>query len=663
MQKILIFLVMLALIITSCKPLTEPAPAPEVHLDQIEAVEEEYQDPVIQKNVTDDSGKAMFEDPSTNEEVEITVVDSEGETLSEMEVVYKHGKSFEYEVFLVLDSKGNLVAADFYLHNSQHTIEVIPGVIQPINPDKAKALAGYMNDMKMVSKSTYLETIPGSELRTRINNLGKVTNLMIAILKAIPGFAPIIMAGVSLMNEYVEISAEAFPYEESQWDMYEVYDADLGYHQYVFVESQPPVMQEPTIDISDENLVTLSLLAIDPTEYPEDSFHKAGMPDYTIFMAGPTDFSDLEYYIKVEDEYESHVVNGYISQESVCIQGNCTNTDIQLGILKTGKYILYYYAVDEVGNASLPMELGFEVINPLLGAESEQEELSGNIAASDMSRLVIVHLGDNLPSVLKLEGFQWITGLTWSPDGSRLAFTNDLPDGLDSLGVINADGSGKAELVKASGFIVEPIWSPDGKEIVYNCFEWFLEPEFICFLDPETGGVRKIAPSPNNSRFSIDILSWTINSMGVIFEGTNSKPFPVEEKIYRIDKDGVNFQETDGVVGVYSLKYSPDGTRVAYSGLDGIHVLDLRTGENILIFKTRPVDWTAIDLAWSPYGDWIAFAYWAIPENAENCGGQNPPSPPIRCDSDVWVVPSEGGQAIKISDTPGLSENYLAWGK
>ncbi len=55
---------------------------------------------------------------------------------------------------------------------------------------------------------------------------------------------------------------------------------------------------------------------------------------------------------------------------------------------------------------------------------------------------------------------------SWSPDGSRIAFTSSR-DGNDEIYVMNADGSALTRLTNNSATDIEPAWSPDGSRIAF----------------------------------------------------------------------------------------------------------------------------------------------------------------------------------------------------
>jgi TolB protein len=56
----------------------------------------------------------------------------------------------------------------------------------------------------------------------------------------------------------------------------------------------------------------------------------------------------------------------------------------------------------------------------------------------------------------------------WSPDGSRIAFTNDGEEFAGEIYVMNVDGSGLVRLTNSPGFDGGPDWSPGGGRIAFQ---------------------------------------------------------------------------------------------------------------------------------------------------------------------------------------------------
>ena len=56
---------------------------------------------------------------------------------------------------------------------------------------------------------------------------------------------------------------------------------------------------------------------------------------------------------------------------------------------------------------------------------------------------------------------------SWSPDGTRIAFTSSR-DGNDEVYVMDADGSGQTRLTNSPDTDYSPSWSPDGTRIAFT---------------------------------------------------------------------------------------------------------------------------------------------------------------------------------------------------
>lgn len=156
--------------------------------------------------------------------------------------------------------------------------------------------------------------------------------------------------------------------------------------------------------------------------------------------------------------------------------------------------------------------------------------------------------------------------ITWSPDGSKLAYTDYRAN--DAIGLFVLELSA-GDVIDVSGGLANadsPAWSPDGTRIAFTGCECASGYE-IYVVGADGEGLRTVTDEPD-----------------------------------------------DGVSGAHMPAWSPDGTRIAYAVArydaateterSGIAIVDLETNEETIVTDTSEVDQSP---AWSPDGTRIAF--------------------------------------------------------
>jgi len=209
--------------------------------------------------------------------------------------------------------------------------------------------------------------------------------------------------------------------------------------------------------------------------------------------------------------------------------------------------------------------------------------------------------GANVVAMTNTPGVQDLSP-AGSPDGKRIAFRR-AGAGPDQLWVMNADGSG-VTVVPGSGRVGDPSWSPDGKQLVYECREQIWPyVGHICVRDVAGGGFQLLSSAAGAS---------------------------------------------DG-----APTWSPDGTRIAWhrvmNGYSHLLVLTLKgLSLNALTPPTPGRHDSYPD--WSPDGDQIVFSRF---QNGSGLG------------SSLYRVPATGGATtLVIAGPPIVDDTYLtqpAW--
>jgi len=169
-------------------------------------------------------------------------------------------------------------------------------------------------------------------------------------------------------------------------------------------------------------------------------------------------------------------------------------------------------------------------------------------------------------------------GLTWSPDGEKLAFYSD--DVCSNLFVVNRNGSELRQVTDSFGSDIAPAWSPSGEWIAYmsaeEC-EGVLEGWEIYLIHPDGTNLVQITNNPQRHPFG---LAWS--PLPALQSGRN----------YTITKSG----------DLLNLRDSPS--------IGGSVIEKLREGEEILIME-GPVEaddylWWRVRVTRSSREGWVA---------------------------------------------------------
>lgn len=193
----------------------------------------------------------------------------------------------------------------------------------------------------------------------------------------------------------------------------------------------------------------------------------------------------------------------------------------------------------------------------------------GKILFSRYKDIYTVSLGDGV--VKRLTYTEQCGGCfnlqpTWSPDGSRIAFTSNRGGDFD-IYVMDADGSDQRRLTDMVGRDSSPAWSPRGDRIAF------------------------------------------VNGGDTTFAGLVNSTECNDPNIYLVSADGgLPVKLTDKGANT-DPSWSPDGKRIAFtSDRDGdyeIYLLDVAANHLVRLTNNEGVD--DVDPSWSPDGAGIAF--------------------------------------------------------
>lgn len=226
----------------------------------------------------------------------------------------------------------------------------------------------------------------------------------------------------------------------------------------------------------------------------------------------------------------------------------------------------------------------------------------GQLAAVALENGNTYYLAVSQPngSVRTIKDVGPVSGVTWSPDGTRLAFVAG-----NRVWTANADTTGGRALTPAGGKAYKWIlWSPDGARIA------FYESQQVKVMNADGTNLHSVAP------VSASAFAWSPDGTRLVVGG----PEDQGDALGIVSAAGGAVQQL-GVSG-FSPSWSPDGRTIAYRPQGKADVaLIAPDGSGKRILLAQPADTFFGDgLAWSPDSTHLLVN--------TGGGGEGGPSPP-----------------------------------
>lgn len=189
----------------------------------------------------------------------------------------------------------------------------------------------------------------------------------------------------------------------------------------------------------------------------------------------------------------------------------------------------------------------------------------------------------------------------WSHDGGKITFTTVLArEWNGEIRVMNADGSGRANLTNSPANEQMSVWSPDDKKIAFvSDRDGFGQ---IYVMNADGSDQTRISDGSGQDLYP----SWSPDGSKIAFEGYRGGNYDV----YVMNADGsnpVNLTNNTAIDGFPA--WSPRGDKIAFrsdrDGTGAIYVMNIDgSGQTRLTDNLEDEYYPA----WSPTGEYIAFA-------------------------------------------------------
>jgi TolB protein len=150
---------------------------------------------------------------------------------------------------------------------------------------------------------------------------------------------------------------------------------------------------------------------------------------------------------------------------------------------------------------------------------------------------------------------------TWSPNGSKIAFSSSRDGGNLEIYAMNADGSGQINLTKNAATDQTPAWSPDGSKILFSTNRNRPAGE-IWVMDANGANPTQLTDA-TSANFANNSPAWSPDGSKIAFVSDRDGP---GGEIYVMDANGANptrLTFNDGKPDA-SPVWSPDGSKIAF---------------------------------------------------------------------------------------------------
>ena len=200
--------------------------------------------------------------------------------------------------------------------------------------------------------------------------------------------------------------------------------------------------------------------------------------------------------------------------------------------------------------------------------------------------------------ILYETGSQAPSGLSWSPDSTRIAFIRGTGGGIPGrLSVLDVDSGVVRQVSPTPAFHTETTWSPDGEWISF--FEWKEDHSYgLSLVRPDGTGETSVSGDLDY----IERPEWSPTGDEIAFWGSRQAGEP-RVGVYLATPMETTPRLFHG--GAVDPTWSPDGDEIAYSANGDLYARP-RHG-----FDPRPLTMVELrddrDADWSPGGGWIVF--------------------------------------------------------
>jgi Tol biopolymer transport system component len=160
--------------------------------------------------------------------------------------------------------------------------------------------------------------------------------------------------------------------------------------------------------------------------------------------------------------------------------------------------------------------------------------------------------------------------MSWSPTGKQIAFIGTLNqadfNGIQTINIVNVDGSGAYKLPGSPGFLSSVDWSPDGNKFLYT------SGAVISVINADGTGITQLSTveMTNDGPTTDSEPHWSPDGTRIIFTRSTTN----SNSIYTMNADGTNAAKLFNFGG-RQADWSADGLSAVFDQVNEIFTAKL----------------------------------------------------------------------------------------
>lgn len=157
---------------------------------------------------------------------------------------------------------------------------------------------------------------------------------------------------------------------------------------------------------------------------------------------------------------------------------------------------------------------------------------------------------------------------SWSPDGTRIAFSTGLIDyGKGDVWIVNAVGGGLKDVTRGRGVSRLAAWAPDGRALLISRATSPTSAHSLWIIGVADGRAAKVPIALRD--LDAEVADWSPDGRTIVFAQDDTLSSVSVSGIFSVDVNGTRLHRLTTEFGDWAPEWSPNGAYIAFERSGG----------------------------------------------------------------------------------------------